>query len=241
MRYFATGLAAALIGWLTLSAGEPSVASADPSTAPKVAKRRYIVAAMGDSLTDPRSHGGKYLEVLRERCPQSVFDSYGVGGQMVNQMRKRFPRDILGEPPLPGAAKPQYTHLLMLGGINDICSDETALRTNDKIRRDLAAMFNMAKQNHIQVVAMTLPPWGGFKLYYNPRRAASTREINRWLWKQAQDGQVDALFDTRPLLSCGHPELLCEKYGWPDKVHWSKEGHRVIGAALHAQLFNNCL
>ncbi len=220
------------------SANSPEPAASATAPPPK---RRYVVAAMGDSLTDPRSHGGKYLDVLRKRCPQSRFDSYGKGANMVNQMRKRFARDILGKPPNPDQPKPAYTHVIVLGGINDICSDRTAGRSNDKIQADLEAMYDMAHAHRIAVVAITLPPWGGFKRYYNKRRAASTLTINRWIKQQrGKKGKVDALVDVYPLLSCGEPELLCERYGWPDKVHWSKAGHQVVGKALHRQVFADC-
>ena len=220
--------------------------SAAPTAAPSRSaraqpkRRRYRVAAMGDSLTDPRSHGGKYLEWLKKRCPESIFDSYGVGGNMVNQMHERFARDILGEPPDADHPKPSYSHLIVLGGINDICSDESANRTNDKIEADLAAMYAKAHEAGLKVVAITLPPWGGFTRYYNPRRATSTQVINRWIAEQKSLGAVDALLDVYPLLSCGDPELLCERYGWPDKVHWNAAGHEVVGRALHEQIFSDC-
>jgi len=203
-------------------------------------KQRYVVAAMGDSLTDPKSHGGKYLDVLRKRCPKSRFDSYGIGGNMVNQMRARFARDVLGEPPDPKHPKPDYTHVIILGGINDICSDETALRTNDKIKRDLSAMYAQAHGAGMKVIAVTLPPWAGFDRYYNPRRAASTADMNTWLKGRKAAGEVDAVFDVYPLMSCGEPEFLCDEYGWPDHVHWNKEGHRVAGEAMHEAIFADC-
>ncbi len=215
---------------------EPSSSASAPAP-----KRRYVVAAMGDSLTDPRSHGGKYLDLLRKRCPASRFDSYGKGGNMVNQMRKRFARDVLGQPADPKAPKPRYTHVILLGGINDICSDQTAHRTNDKIEADLEAMVNLAHGHGIAVVALTLPPWGGFKRYYNARRGASTLRINRWIRRQGPPaGKVEAVVDVYPLLSCGEPDKLCERYGWPDQVHWSKAGHQVVGKALHRQVFADC-
>lgn len=223
------------------------------------AKRRYVVAAMGDSLTDPRSHGGKYLKLLRERCKKSRFDSYGVGGHMVNQMRKRFPRDVLGipaasdadakaagagkkkpQPDTESAKKPKYTHVIVLGGINDICSDESAHRTNDKIVGDLDAMYRMAHDHGIAVIALTLPPWAGFERYYNARRAASTHTVNRWIRERASAPHVSAVFDVYPILSCGEPEFLCEDYGFADKVHWNEKGHEVVGEALHAALFADC-
>jgi lysophospholipase L1-like esterase len=216
----------------------PSPADAPRSDA--AARRRYVVAAIGDSLTDPRSHGGGYLKLLGERCPASRFDNYGVGGQMVNQMRRRFARDVLGEPPDPDHPKPRYSHLLVLGGINDICSDETALRTPPKIRADLAWMYRTARARGIHVVALTMPPWGGFERYYNARREASTLALNAWIRDQARDGAVDAVVDLFPLLSCGRPTHLCERYGWPDRVHWSREGHQIVGEAIYRAAFADC-
>src|SRR5687768_13146034 len=83
--------------------------------------RSYTVAAIGDSLTDPRSGGGKYLDHLRSRCPKSRFDAYGKGGDMVNQMRSRFAKDVFGEGAPPDAApKPPYSHVIVFGGVNDL-------------------------------------------------------------------------------------------------------------------------
>jgi len=216
------------------SAGTATASEASPG------KRRYVVAAMGDSLTDAHSHGGKYLELLRERCPHSRFDNYGVGGEMVNQMRRRFARDVLGEPPVADDPKPAYTHLIVLGGINDICSDESALRSNRKIEADLSEMYRAARGRGIHVVALTMPPWGGFKRYYNARRGGSTREVNDWIRRQEREHAVDAVLDIYPLLSCGHASMLCPRYAWPDQVHWNAEGHRIVGEALYQALFADC-
>lgn len=220
-------------------ASEAVPASGAAGTAPE--KRRYVVAAMGDSLTDPKSHGGKYLDYLARQCPESRFDSYGKGGNMVNQMRRRFLRDVFGES--EGGARldrPRYTHVIVLGGLNDILSDESALRTNDQIKDDLAWMYQAAKARGAAVIALTLPPWAGFEKWYNPRRGASTEEINRWIKQQHQAGTVDAMFDVYPVMSCGDPDFLCPKYGWPDQVHWSAAGHDAVGRALHEHLFADC-
>src|ERR1019366_5187418 len=135
-------LALAAAGVLSL-AGDAH-ADPPPSTAP------VVVAAIGDSLSDPRVGGGKYLDVLRKRCPQSRFDSYGKGGEMVNQMRHRFDDDIFG----PG--KPAYTHVIVFGGVNDLYSDLTAGRTPALIERDLTAMYESAHKHGAKVVAVTV-------------------------------------------------------------------------------------
>src|SRR5689334_11700715 len=82
----------ALLG-LFLAAGAAGAAFMGPIAAPRgvahaaePARHTYVVAAMGDSLTDPKSNGGLYLKYLAARCPESRFDSYGKGGEMVNQM-----------------------------------------------------------------------------------------------------------------------------------------------------------
>jgi lysophospholipase L1-like esterase len=206
-------------------------------------KQRYVVAAMGDSLTDARSHGGKFLSYLRERCPASQFDNYGKGGQMVNQMRKRFARDVLGEPPIEGENKPAYTHVIIFGGVNDLYSDLTAKRTPEKVAKDLLTMFAGARRKGAKVIAMTVAPWGGFKAYYNPSRGAKTIELNQWILAQKKAGTVDYVIDTYPMLSCGDPEQLCPSLMAPfkDGLHFGPEGHARIGKALHEQVFSDCL
>ena len=235
-RFFA---ATALVAFAFAGTRADADDAPDEANVPK--KRRYVVAAMGDSLTDPRSKGGKYLTYLAKRCPKSTFDSYGVGGNMVNQMRRRFARDLFNDPPEEGdEPKPPYTHLLVLGGINDICSDESAHRSNDKIKTDLGWMYTEGKRRGLDVIALTLPPWAGFKKYYNRRRARSTFSINSWIKTQRKSGRIDLLLDVYPLLSCGHPEHLCDRYGWNDKVHWSSAGHKVVGQALYQTIFADC-
>ncbi|HTJ80211.1 MAG TPA: SGNH/GDSL hydrolase family protein [Polyangiaceae bacterium] len=233
--------AGAFAAWVAFSAGAappPAALADEPHADPKPpakAKRTYVVAAMGDSLSDPKSHGGKYLEYLAARCPKSRFDSYGIGGNMVNMMRRRFARDVLGEG--GDGSKPKYTHVIVLGGIGDILSNETAHRSAKKIEEDLAAMYAMAKAKGMTVVALTLPPWGGFKAYDGARHRM-TLDVNAWL--VARPADVDAVVDIHPLLSCGDTNKLCRDYAWPDQLHWAAKGHEVVGGELYAKVFADC-
>ena len=199
-------------------------------------KRRCVVAALGDSLTDPASHGGKYLDTLRRRCPQSQFDSYGKGGFMVNQIRRRFTRVFLGD-----AGTPAYTHLIVFGGINDILSDQTAHRTPTLVTSDLGAIYEEAHKQGMKVVAITITPWSGFRRWYNPSRSAATHEVNRWIREQLGKS-VDHVVDAWPLLSCGDPEALCVRYGRPftDGLHFGPQGHQKLGEALYDEAFSEC-
>lgn len=209
----------------------PAFAADPPPKAP------VVVAATGDSLTDARSNGGKYLDLLRERCPKSRFDNYGKGGNMVNQMRRRFDDEIFGPD------RPKYTHVIVFGGVNDLYSDLTAGRTPAKIEADLTAMYQSAHAHGAKVVAITVAPWGGFTRYFNASRSAATLELNRWILAQRASGTIEHAVDAYPLLSCGDPERLCPQVATPykDGLHFGSEGHRLLGEALHRDVFSRCL
>jgi lysophospholipase L1-like esterase len=198
------------------------------------------VAAIGDSITDVRSHGGKYLSYLKERCPQSLFDNYGVGGQMVNQMRRRFDTDVLQK--RVGPEQLPYTHVIIFGGVNDLYSDVTAKRSNDKIEADLSAMYAAAKSAGMTVIALTIAPWGKFHDFLQ-YRGENTVRVNRWISEQAEHSKVDTVIDAYSLLSCGVPTELCPDYTPPfhDGIHFGPKGHAVLGAALHEKAFKDCL
>ena len=226
-------------GRLPVAASPPRSASAGagPGRRPAhVPKRRCVVAAIGDSLTDARSHGGGYLRELKRRCPQSQFDNFGRGGDMVNQMRRRFFGRVL-------VGGRSYTHIIVFGGVNDLYSDLTAGRTNDKIQRDLLAMYRASHDQGASVVAITVAPWGGFRRYFNARRGAATRALNQWIKGQVGEGNVERVVDAFSLLSCGAPDRLCDRFAAPfkDGLHFGPAGHRVLGEALYETCFHECL
>jgi lysophospholipase L1-like esterase len=209
-------------------------APAEPKNA-LVPKRSYAVAALGDSLTDFRSRGGGYLRFLHERCPESRFDSYGKGGDMVNQMRRRMANELFDHAPVT------YTHLIVFGGVNDLYSDLTAGRTVKKIAADLTAIYTAGLQHGMKVVAMTVAPWGDFKLFFTEARGETTRELNRWILAQKPPG-ADFVVDTYPLLSCGDPQKLCDRFLEPfhDGLHFGPPAHQKLADALFETVFSDC-
>lgn len=207
------------------------------------ARKSYQVAAIGDSLTAARSHGGKYLAHLRRQCPESRFDNYGRGGENVQQMRRRFLRDVLGARGSRRKAKPEYSHVIVFGGINDVMGDQIARRTTAKILADLDDMYATARGAGIRVVGITLSPWAGYTRYYNPRRARTTREVNQWILAQWHDGKIDHAVDAHALLSCGTENTLCKSFEmrWiRDGLHFNDAAHTVLGQALHETVFADC-
>ena len=198
-------------------------------------RRRYRVLALGDSITDQRVGGGGYLRELGRACPKSRFDHFGRGGDMVSQMRRRLEQG----PPTPLA---NYDTLIVYGGVNDLYSDLTAGRTNERIEQDLSAIYAAAKDRGLTVVAVTVSPWGGFSRYFNERRSRSTRLLNAWILGTAASGQTDVVVDSYPLLSCGDPARLCPKYEAPsqDGLHPGPEGHAILAQALLERAFSHC-
>lgn len=209
-----------------------------PAKEPEPPPRRYVVAVLGDSITDAKVGGGGYLEVLREACPRSQFINFGKGGDMMNQMRRRFEREIL-----PQVKSQNIDTLLVYGGVNDLYSDLTAGRTNDRIEADLLAVYQQAKQAGLTVIAVTVSPWGGFSRYWNPRRGENTRLLNSWILGQVARGPVDKAVDSFAPLSCGNRDVLCPEYETPshDGLHPGKKGHAILGEKLAKEAFIDCL
>jgi lysophospholipase L1-like esterase len=205
---------------------------------------------MGDSLTAERGKFKSYVTRLQSLCPQSRFDNYGIGGQMTNQMRRRFGRDVLGqEKPAPdttGPATPRYTDVLIFGGVNDLYSDLTAHRTNERIQADLAQMYRSAKQAGLRTIALTVAPWGGFKKYFTAARASHTRELNQWIGGQAAPKSspplLDVVVETGSLLSCGNPDELCPNHVPPfnDGLHFGAAAHQILAQAIAQAAFPDC-
>ena len=200
-------------------------------------KRRYVVAALGDSLTDARSGGG-YLKVLESHCPQSQFVNFGKGADMTNQMRRRYENNIVPQINALG-----LTTLLVYGGVNDLYSDLTAGRTNARIEEDLSAIYDSAKENGLEVIAITVSPWGGFSRYFNERRGQNTRLLNSWILGQVSRDKVDYAVDSFPQLSCGNPDVLCPEYETRhhDGIHLGPQGHTILGEKIASEAFADCL
>ncbi len=219
----------------TASASPSASASAPVAAKPPGPGRHYVVAAVGDSLTDPRSHGGGYLDYVKARCPSIEIDNFGRGGTMVNQMHRHFDEEV------QASSKP-YTHLIVFGGVNDLYSDLTAFRTPAKIEADLGYMYAAAKARNMVVVALTVAPWGGFTRFFNPSRSEATHSVNAWIRAQPAQGRVDHVVDAFGLLSCGDPDVLCERFFKPfkDGIHFGPGGHRLVGEALYQAAFSDC-
>jgi lysophospholipase L1-like esterase len=188
------------------------------------ARRVYVVAAIGDSLTDARVGGAKYLRDLARRCPESRFDAYGIGGQTTFDMRARFDGDVFG------AGKPSYTHVVVLGGVNDLIMGVDAARLT-KIEEQLTSMYRTARARGVSVVAATIPP--------HPLAGAFARALDAWI---RTNDDVASVADLATRLACGSPDLLCAEYRKTpgDRIHWGDAGHRAVADEFARVAFSDC-
>lgn|GEM_PF-928785 len=193
------------------------------------------VLVIGDSLSDPRVHGGGYLAPWAKKCPHCQFVNIARGGAMVNQMLRTLREHAAVNPRVYDAA-------IVFGGVNDLYSDQTANRTNARIERDLSTTYSLAKRYARRVFAITVAPWGGFHRWFNERRGMNTHALNRWILDAVARGEVDAVVDSGPILTCGDPQKLCPQYMAPhrDGLHFGPEGHRRLGAALLDAVGDTC-
>jgi lysophospholipase L1-like esterase len=232
------------IAFMGISAGDPprehnafaaprETSVTNASSAPKsVVRHRYVVAAIGDSITDAHTGGGKYLRDLAARCPNSRFDNYGIGGQFAHNMHDRFDKEIFGP------NKPEYTHVIVFGGINDMIGG-VARDGLERVENHLAAMYESGKARGVSVVALTVPLFGPHTVH----EKRMTDALDAWILEQANDdGDVAHAVDIRVPLICEDLGTLCRPYRkWPvDTVHWSKKGHEVVADAIWREVFPDC-
>lgn len=193
------------------------------------------VLVLGDSLTDEKVGGGGFVRTLRQKCSGVSFDNRAKGGFMVNQMRKRLETEVLPE-------GQRYSHAIVFGGVNDLYSDQTANRSLNRIEADLARIYSALESRGVDVIAITVTPWGGFKKWFTPERGQNTLTLNGWILAQPGAGAIRSVVDAYPLLSCGEPEKLCPELALPfkDGLHFGKLGHEKLAQALLAGPFKSC-
>lgn len=213
---------------------------AAPGRAEVASGRRYVVAAVGDSLTDTRAGGGRYLRFLADRCPESRFDAYGIGGQRTDHMRWRLTDNLFGRS-TPWHERPRYTHVIILGGINDLAAATPREARIERIKANLGQMYKTARARGVSVVALTVPPWGRLR-GVTDKRTAATELLNAWILEQATSGVVEHAVDIHGPLSCGDAQVLCPKNRRfaNDHIHWGRAGHEIVADALSRQVFADC-
>jgi lysophospholipase L1-like esterase len=216
----------AAVGATTADEEAPALAQPPPPEPP--AKRAYVVAVIGDSITDFRSHGGGYVRTLASMCPKSRFDGYGVGGQRASDLRARFQEELFAR------GKPPYTHVIIEGGVNDLLvgtMDDARLAA---MEGDFAAMYAMARARGVEVISLTVPAF----LHATRLQLAMDDALDDFMIANAPRA-----VDLRDLLGCKDDAgAVCPAFRRvpQDSVHWNARGHELVAAALRDAAFADC-
>jgi acyl-CoA thioesterase I len=186
-----------------------------------------IVAGLGDSTTagtpgfyspvevPPRGWGNaesQYSYWMMKAHPEWTVLNRGVNGERTDQILDRFTQDVIKE---------KANVVIVLGGVNDIYQS----RPLDTVKRNLEAMYALAKKNGIVPVAATVLPYDTS----SKEEAGDIRAINKWI--ETSSNAAGRLFcDTNlAVRDKKNPDRLAAT---PDKIHPDVEGYKRMGVAL---------
>ena len=137
----------------------------------------------------------------------------GVNGERSDQIQARFMRDVVADqPPV----------VVIIAGVNDVYQGRTPESVTDALR----AMYTLARDRGIRVVAGTIVPYNTATDVQN----ANMRTINAWLARTAREDTNVWFCDTRGAVADpANPDRLADP---PDGLHPSAQGYRAMADAL---------
>lgn len=174
------------------------------------------VVFMGDSITE-----GWHFDAPGGVFAGKPYINRGISGQTTPQMVLRFHQDVIDLQPKA---------VVILAGTNDIAGN-TGPMTLEETESNIAAMAEMAAQNHIRVVLCSILP--AYEYPWSPGLTPAPKidAINAWIKDYAaQHGHVyvdyhSAMKDTRD----GLPANLSH-----DGVHPTQAGYDVMAPLVEA-------
>ena len=187
------------------------------------------IVALGDSTTagspafkspieaPPDGSGNvesQYAYWLTREHPDWRVLNRGVDGERSDEIRARFARDV-------ASANPDV--VVILAGVNDIYQGRSA----EAVKRELEAMYDLARAAKISIVAGSIIPYNTA----TPEQNARMRAVNEWIRDYAARHDGSATFcDTRAAVAApGQPDRLVSS---PDGLHPSPNGYRLMAGAL---------
>ena len=181
-------------------------------------ERVHKIYCMGNSIT-AAGYYESYLEFLLG-SDWAVINK-GISGQWTAEMLARFNKDIIA----PGDAE----YVIILGGVNDMIHGSGD--STKTIEANLEAMYSMAHNAGIKVVAITLSP---FKAYsgWTADRQATLDSVN--VWMLAKPANADFVIDGYAKLgNPAKPDSLLPIYDSGDGLHPSVTGSDTLAAAIY--------
>lgn len=201
-----------------LTSGEQSIVSNQMITYLPVLFNSWELPAtkiycMGDSLTDAGVYEVVLITLLGSRWE---IINVGSSGETTADMLDRFERDVIDN----GDA----AYVIIWGGANDIRSYSA-----EETEMNLQAMYSMASNAEIRVVAVTITPQND-ETDINKEKLLA---INSWIQNKAIN--VDYVADAYTAVEDpDNPGNILPMYDLGDHVHLSDLGYAVVAATIYS-------
>ncbi|MBP1761030.1 MAG: lipolytic enzyme [Firmicutes bacterium] len=175
------------------------------------------IVCLGDSITYGWPWGP---EVSWTTMLENVIDAEvinrGIPGNTTSQMMERFDKAVL---------KANPTHLIIMGGINDIVWQESF----DRIVWNLRAMAEKAAEHDIKVI------FGMPTAVDDEYIEKLTQRIRNWI-KEYADQQGMPIIDFHMAFFSQNGQILTELLN-ADGAHPTKEGYKAMFARIDTSIF----
>jgi lysophospholipase L1-like esterase len=188
------------------------------SRSPPPRERR--VALVGDSIT---AYDGGYGRRLQQDLPNWQIDNFGWAGQKSGEVRQRL-QVGKADTSKKEVDLSKYGTVVILCGVNNIDRPE-------EVKADLQAMYRLAHENGVRVVAVQLTPWKDYAnakgTSWTPQRQSNTDQVNQWIRTAAKD--VDLVVDASPALRDPKNPQATRTDLTKDKLHPNPKGQDAMG------------
>jgi lysophospholipase L1-like esterase len=209
--------------------------------------KRPVIVALGDSITrgdaTTTDREQRYPDHLQRRLLAAGVDgavvlNAGIGGNRLLRptvgpsMTDRFARDVLGVA--------EATHVVIMGGINDIAAPFGTLGGERPAAGDLIdgllALAGRAEQHGIQPVLGTITPCAGsiFESFRADGNDEIRQAVNHAIKTQRDWPVVDF---AAGVAEPSDPGRLASPYDSGDGVHPADAGHRALADAIDLAIF----
>lgn len=175
------------------------------------------IVCLGDSITYGWPWGPEVSwTTMLEKVIDGEVINRGIPGNTTSQMMERFDKAVL---------KANPTHLIIMGGINDIVWQESF----DRIVWNLRAMAEKAAEHDIKVI------FGMPTAVDDEYIEKLTQRIRNWI-KEYADQQGIPIIDFHKAFYGQNGQILSE-YLNADGAHPTKEGYKAMFARIDTSIF----
>lgn len=180
--------------------------------------KKLKIVCLGDSITYGFPFGPAYswVDMLSRNIEGEVINR-GINGNTTTEMLERFDRHVLKNNP---------THVIIMGGINDVLLRESY----DRIVWNLRAMIEKARENHIQVI-LGIPTVVDY-----PEFERMIERIRVWMKDYARQNNIEIIDFAQAFYEsngCISTELLLADGGHP-----TEKGYQAMFGVIDLNIFS---